>query len=132
MAGPIALGLDLVARHFVFRGQPQDLQEFMGSFATRYVWYVAPLVLLGGVIGFVRYPSMLTRARATIERRTPQELQGAELKTLLIATSFAQAPALLGDLGVMLGARLLPAMCSTGLSVFWVWAIGARAIVSAR
>ena len=54
-------------------------------------------------------------------------LQSAELTSLLFATTLAQLPALLGDVSIMLGARLTPAICSTCISVTAVLAISLRA-----
>ena len=125
LAGPMAFGVDLLARQLVFRDQPEDLRAFFTEHATTFGWYIVPLPLLGGLIGFFRYPSMLRTALAKLgDAPTEQAKSNAELKVLLLTTTMAQLPALLGDLSVMMGARLTPALCSTSISVTMVILIG--------
>jgi hypothetical protein len=140
-AAPVALGFDLVARHFVVGGQPADVQQFLALEITRLAWFAVPGPVLGGLLGFKLYPRLfgraLARARgpaaavdagetaAATDARDETAEQRADLEALLFATSLAQLPALLGDISVMLGARLGPALCTTSLSTLAVLAIGA-------
>jgi hypothetical protein len=125
LAGPTAFGIDLVAREIIFRDQPADLRAFFSEHATSFGWFIVPLPLLGGIIGFLRYPAMLRAALAKLGPDATETAKGtADLKVLLLTTTMAQAPALLGDLSVMMGARLTPALCSTSISVTAVILIG--------
>lgn len=125
LAGPMAFGLDLVARQIVFRDQPEDVRAFFTEHATTFGWFIVPLPLASGIVGFVLYPSMLRKALAKLGAGASEAgRSGAELKALFFATTLAQLPALLGDLSVMMGARLTPALCSTSISVTAVLAIG--------
>lgn len=144
-AAPVALALDLVARHFVVGSQPPDVQQFLAVEITRFAWFAIPGPVLGGLLGFKLYPRLfrraLARARgpvvaetaegpapsAPITQRDEVAEQRADLEALLLATTLAQLPALFGDLSVMLGARLAPALCTTSLSTLAVIAIGALA-----
>jgi hypothetical protein len=126
-AGPTALGLDLLARRFVMAEQPEDLRQFMAEHVTRFAWFVVPGPLLGGILGFMLYPRMyrsaLTKSRAS-GSKLPDLEHKADLTALLLCTTMAQVPALFGDLSVMLGANLTPALCSTSLSMTAVTLIG--------
>lgn len=131
-AAPVALGLDLVARHFVVGGQPADVQRFLAVEITRFAWFAVPGPVLGGLLGFKLYPRLFRRALARARgpaaetgARDEAAEQRADLEALLFATSLAQLPALFGDISVMLGARLGPALCTTSLSTLAVLAIGA-------
>jgi hypothetical protein len=131
-AAPVALVLDLVARHFVVGGQPPDVQQFLAVEVTRFAWFAIPGPVLGGLLGFQLYPRLhrraLARARGpAVTGPDPAAEQRADLEALLFATTLAQLPALFGDLAVMLGARLLPALCTTSLSTLAVVAIGVLA-----
>ena len=129
----MAFGIDLVARQIVFRDQPEDLRTFFAEHATTFGWCIVPLPFVGGLVGFLLYPAMLRRALDKLgEGATEVAKSGAELKVLLLTTTMAQLPALLGDLSVMLGARLTPALCSTSISVAAVLAIGLFAGRNAR
>lgn len=131
LAGPSALGLDLVARHFLFQNQPANLRQFMAENVTHYAWFIVPLPLLGGLIGFFLYPSMRRSNLARLgPSPAPMLVQGADLKTLLLTTTCAQLPALFGDVSVMLGGDLAPAICATSISVLAVLAIGARSMLT--
>ena len=129
LAGPMALGLDLVARRIIVGGQPEDVQQFMAEHVTRIAWFFLPGPLIGGLLGFFLYPSLYRRTLARLPSETPAIAEASEhradLTALMIATTAAQAPALLGDVSVMLGARLTPALCTTALSVTAVLLIGA-------
>jgi hypothetical protein len=121
----MAFGIDLLARQFIFRDQPDDVRAFFGEHATTFAWFIVPLPLLGGIIGFFRYRPMLRAALAKLgDAATDTAKSTADMKVLLLTTTMAQAPALLGDVSVMMGARLLPAICSTSISVTAVLLIG--------
>ncbi len=128
VAGPIALGFDLIARRFVLANQPEDVRLWMAEQITHYAWFLLPGPVLGGLLGFALYRSMVRKAEVRIATldlvRQGAEREKAELPAMLIGTTMAQVPALLGDLSVMLGARLTPALCTTAISVTMVLAIG--------
>ena len=130
-AGPMALVIDLVARHFVVASQPADVQAFLADNVTPLAWAIVPGPLLGGLVGFFRYPARYQKALARSEKdlstsREDRE-ERADIEALFIGTTLAQLPALLGDFSVMLGARLMPALCATSISVAAVVIIGAFA-----
>jgi hypothetical protein len=128
IASPAALVLDLIARRFVLSGQPEEVTQFLAVEVTRFAWFAVPGPLIGGLLGWVIYPRM---RRWAIRRIGPepgkeaQAAQRADLEALLTATTCAQAPALLGDVSVMLGARLAPAICTTSCAVAAVLALAA-------
>ena len=125
LAGPMAFGLDLLARQLIFRDQPEELRAFFAEHATNFGWFIVPLPLIGGILGFLLYPSMLRKALAKVgDGATEVAKNGAELKVLFFTTTMAQLPALLGDVSVMMGARFTPALCSTSISVTAVLTIG--------
>jgi len=128
LAGPMALGFDLLARRVILGSQPEDVRQFMAEHVTRIAWYVVPLPLLGGIVGFLLYSGIYRRNLARLPSETAAiaeaSAQRADLKALFVATTLAQAPALLGDISVMLGARLTPALCATSISVTAVVLIG--------
>jgi hypothetical protein len=128
-AGPILLGLDLVAQRLILGGQPDDLREIVSGYATQFAWYVVPGPLLGGVAGFLIYPKIFNKqlSRATPSMDPAQARQGADLMALMFSASIPQLPALLGDISVMMGASLKPVICSTSLSVLAVLAIAVLA-----
>jgi hypothetical protein len=99
----------------------------MAEHVTRFAWFVVPGPLLGGILGFILYPRMyrsaLEKSRAS-GSKLPNLEQKADLTALLLCTTMAQVPALFGDLSVMLGANLTPALCSTSLSMTAVTLIG--------
>src|SRR5438874_314887 len=114
----MALGFDLLARHFVVASQPEDVRQFLSENVTRIAWFIVPGPLLGGILGFFLYPHLFRKNLSRLRAGSSAELEGveerADFKALMIATTLAQAPALLGDISVMLGARLTPALCATG------------------
>ena len=127
----MALGFDLIARHFVLASQPDDVRQFMTETVTRIAWCIVPGPFVGGLLGFLLYPRLFRSNVARLRKDESAKPDGieerADFKALMIATSLAQAPALLGDISVMLGARLTPALCSTGISVTAVMLIGTLA-----
>jgi hypothetical protein len=127
-AGPMALVIDLVARHFVVASQPAEVQQFLADHVTPLAWVIVPGPLLGGLLGFFRYPVRYAKALARAAKdpstsRADAE-ERADMEALFIGTTLAQLPALLGDFSVMLGARLAPALCATSISVAAVLLIG--------
>lgn len=124
-AGPILLGLDLVAQRLILGGQPEDLREIVSGYATQFAWYVVPGPLLGGIAGLLLYPKIVEKqlARATPNMDPNQAKQGADLMALMFSASIPQLPALLGDISVMMGASLKPVLCSTSISVLAVLTI---------
>lgn len=128
VASPGALVLDLIARRFTVGGQPPEVQEFLSVEVTRFAWIAVPGPLVGGLLGWVIYPRV---ARWALRRLAPapaeaaQAAQRADLEALFTATTCAQVPALLGDISVMLGAQLGPAVCTTICAVAAVLAIAA-------
>jgi hypothetical protein len=127
-AGPMALVIDLVARHFVVGSQPAEVQQFLADHVTPLAWAIVPGPLLGGLLGFFRYPVRYAKglARAAKDPSTsPADAEErADMEALFVGTTLAQLPALLGDFSVMLGARLAPALCATSISVVAVVLIG--------
>lgn len=123
LAGPVILGLDLVVRALLMSMQPEDVREFLAESITRVAWFCVPGPVLGAVTAFAAYPRLFARflAKAGGDRRA------ADLKALFITASFVQLPALLGDLSVMLGADLAPALTMTGISTVAVLALAAFA-----
>ncbi len=120
-AGPMMLGLDFLLRHFLIASQAADVRAFMAEHVTPIAWGVVPFPLLGGVVGFRWYPA---RFRKSLERWrrdstiTPDvAAERADLEALFLTTTLAQLPAVLGDLSLILGAHVAPALSSTAVSV---------------
>ena len=128
LAGPTVLLLDLLVRRFAIGAQPEEVRSLLAATMTPLAWWVVPLPLVGGVVGFLWYPPRWAKARARWQRdpatSAADAVQRAELEALLLTTTLAQVPALLGDLSVMLGAEMAPALCATSLSVAAVLLIG--------
>ncbi|MCC6646984.1 MAG: hypothetical protein IT374_15595 [Polyangiaceae bacterium] len=123
LAGPVILGLDLGVRALLMSMQPEDVREFLAGEVTRLAWYCVPAPVVGALAAFVAYP----RLRARFTGRAGGDRVGADLKALFVTASFIQLPALLGDLSVMLGARLTPALLMTSFSTLAVLALAAFA-----
>ncbi len=123
LAGPVIFGLDLVVRLVILRGQPDDLRDFLAEHVTRWAYLGVPLPALGGLAGFFAYPRVYARVFAKAKGPDEARRSAADLRALLVACSLPQLPALAGDLSVMLGARLLPAICMTSSAVVAVVAI---------
>ncbi|MFO0658531.1 MAG: hypothetical protein U0165_01665 [Polyangiaceae bacterium] len=123
--GPILLAIDLLAQRMILSGQPEDLRELVGGYATRFAWGVVPLPVIGGVIGFFLYPRVVKKQLARRTSTTPLEQaeRNADMIALMLCASIPQLPALLGDISVMMGASLTPVMCSTSLSMIAVLSI---------
>ncbi|MEO7108895.1 MAG: hypothetical protein ABI183_00540 [Polyangiaceae bacterium] len=131
LSGPMSLGLDFTVRAWVLGGQSEEVVAFFANHVTPFAWCVVPLPILGGIAGFRWYP---TRFRKSLERwqrdRTvsvEQAASRADLEALFLTTTLAQFPAVFGDLSIILGARLTPALCSTTASVIAVLAIATLA-----
>jgi hypothetical protein len=120
-AGPMALVVDTVMRHILFTRQPEEVQEFLNQELTRIAWFFVPLPLIGGLIGLWRYAPIYFRS---LEPETADADAKADIKALFLATTFAQVPALLGDMSLVLGANYPPAIATTSMSVTWVFVIG--------
>jgi hypothetical protein len=115
--GPVLLGLDLLIHRLLFSGQPEEVRATLGALATTAGWCVIPGPLLGGALGFWLYPRFYRRQLGQRPSLAPERAASeAELMALMVCASLPQLPALLGDLCVMLGGRLLPALLSTTIS----------------
>lgn len=117
LAGPAIFGLDLVVRHFVLGGQPEDLRAFLAENVTKVAWFLVPGPVIGGLLGFFAYPRVYAKAYAKTEGDHDAKHAAADLRALMVACSLPQLPALGGDLSVMLGSGLLPAVCMTSTAV---------------
>ncbi len=123
LAGPVILGLDLVVRSFLMSMQPEDVRELLAESVTRLAWFCVPAPVVGALAAFFSYPRLYRRFASS----AAPDHRAAELKALFLAASFVQLPALLGDLSVMLGANLGPALTMTAISTAAVLALGAFA-----
>lgn len=133
LAGPVLLGLDLIVRRLVIGSQAEDLQEFLAEVVTRVAWLATPGPVVGGLLGFFVYRRLHAKAMASGTDVDPVvREQRADTRALLLSCTMAQLPALLGDLSVMLGARLTPALVMTGTSVALVLVIAAFARPAVR
>lgn len=123
LAGPVVLCLDLVVRSFLMSMQPEDVRELLATEVTRFAWYCVPAPVVGAAAAFVAYPRMFAKFLAA----SKGDRRAADMKALFITASFVQLPALLGDLSVMLGANLGPALTMTTFSTVAVLALAAFA-----
>lgn len=108
-------------------GQSDEVIAFFADHVTPFAWGVVPLPILGGIAGFRWYPK---RFRKSLERwqRDPsvsaeQAASRADIEALVLTTTLAQFPAVFGDLSLILGARITPALCSMTASLVAVIAI---------
>jgi hypothetical protein len=116
-AGPLMLGMDLVARKLVLDGQPDDVREVVSDFATKVAWACAPGPLVGGLVGFFVYRALRRRGLAKVAPGDEKGRMSAEMSALIFGCTPAQIPALVGDISVIMGARLAPAIVMTTTSV---------------
>jgi hypothetical protein len=129
LSGPAMFGLDLIARHFVLSAQPADLQDFLADSVTRVAWFLVPGPVLAGVAGFFLYRALYRRAlaRPPLDVAPAEAADRADLTSLLFSASLPQLAGLCGDLSVILGARLWPAICMCSLTLCSVLLIAAFA-----
>ena len=131
LAGPMMLGLDFVLRHFLIASQPDDVRAFLAVHVTTLAWCVVPFPVVGGIVGFRWYPSRFRKSleRWRLDRALSEEdaSSRADLEALFLTTTLAQLPAVFGDLSLVMGARVAPALCSTAASVTAVVLIGTLA-----
>ena len=122
------LGVDFVLRHFVIARQPADVRAFLADHVTTLAWCVVPFPVIGGIVGFRWYPSRFrkSRERWRLDATISDEVAStrADVEALFLTTTLAQLPAVLGDMSLVLGARVAPALCSTTASVTAVILIG--------
>lgn len=117
-AGPMVLGFDLVARHFIWRSQTDDVRGYVDGVLTPLAWYAVPGPVIGMIAGFLFYPRIYARVLAQSDGKDPTaDAQRADLRALFAAATMTQLPALAGDLSVMLGARLGPGITMAGCAV---------------
>lgn len=125
------LGVDFVVRHFFIASQPADVRAFLADHVTTLAWCAVPFPAIGGIIGFRWYPSRFRKSRERWRLDTTISDEAAttraDIEALFLTTTLAQLPAVLGDLSLVLGAHVAPALCSTGASVMAVILIGTLA-----